>query len=90
MSIIIAAKGVYDKLNNDEPFNNSNKELEKSIQNLSNSLSISPIVQIFNALVLFFALYISFKCNKGFNFGSILFACCCPVLYVPYRLAVPC
>jgi hypothetical protein len=89
MSILIAAKGVYDKLNNDETFY-SNKKLDKSMQKFSDSLTVSPIVQIFNVIVLVFALYISFKCNKGFNFGSFLFACCCPILYVPYRLAVPC
>ena len=89
MSILIAAKGIYDQLNNDESFY-SNREVDESMKKLSNSLTVSPIVQIFNALVLFFALYISFKCNKGFNFGSFLFACCCPILYVPYRLAVPC
>lgn len=43
-------------------------------------------------LVLFIvAMYLMFKCNDGkFNFGSFMFACCCPYLYIPYAVATGC
>lgn len=34
-----------------------------------------------------FALYLSFKCNRGFSFGAFVTACCCPHLYIIYILA---
>ena len=40
---------------------------------------------IFNSILAFFAIYLSFKCNHGFAFGDLLFACCCPVFYILYR-----
>ena len=55
---------------------------------------INPTVHIISSLIqtiiLLGALYLSFKCNKGFNLGSVLLSCCCPICYVAYRLAVPC
>ena len=45
----------------------------------------------FVQLVLFIlAIYLSFKCNKGFNLFDFLIACCCSHCYIVYRLAVPC
>ena len=45
----------------------------------------------FVQLVLFIlAIYLSFKCNKGFNLLDFLIACCCSPCYIVYRLAVPC
>ena len=45
----------------------------------------------FVQVVLFFlAIYLSFKCNKGFNLLDFLLACCCTPCYIIYRLAVPC
>ena len=32
------------------------------------------------------AIYLSIKCNKGFNLGDFLLACCCPMCYVPIRV----
>ena len=57
-------------------------------------LVVNPTVHIISgviqSLLLLVALYFSFKCNKGFNLGSVLLACCCPICYIAYRLAIPC
>ena len=45
------------------------------------------IYSIFHSIMSFVALYLSFKCNKGFHFGSFLMACCCPYIYIIYVLA---
>ena len=50
----------------------------------------SVISNIFYTAMMIYALYISFKCNSGFNFGSFLLALCCSPFYIAYRLAVPC
>ena len=42
-----------------------------------------------NLGLLIFALYLSFKRNAGFNFGSFLMACCCYPCYIAYALAIP-
>ena len=67
-------------------------EAFKSSKN--SKIVINPIVHIFSSIVqtivLLGALYLSFKCNKGFNLGSVLLACCCPICYLAYRLAIPC
>ena len=47
-------------------------------------------IQLFNTILTIIALYLSFKCNKGINLGSILLACCCSPFYIAYRLAIPC
>jgi len=43
---------------------------------------------IFHSVVSVFAIYLSFKCNRGLNLLDLLFAMFCPVLYVIYRTAV--
>lgn len=35
-----------------------------------------------------FSLYLSFKCNNGFDLGSFVMAAFFPVVYIPYKLAV--
>ena len=62
--------------------NNNKNKRDKTI--------VSTVLSIFSTLMLIYALYISFKCNKGFNLGSFLLACCCSPFYIAYRLAVPC
>ena len=46
------------------------------------------MMSIFHMLVIFFALYLSFKCNGGFNILSFLIAFCCPYCYILYALAI--
>ena len=48
------------------------------------------VLNLVGTAVFCYALYLAFKCKKGFDLGEVLMACCCFYLYVPYRLAVPC
>jgi len=43
---------------------------------------------VFHAIVGLFAIYLSFRCNRGINVIDLLFAFFCPVLYIIYRTAV--
>lgn len=45
------------------------------------------IYSVFHTIMSFVAIYLSFKCNKGFNLLSFLLACCCPYIYIIYTLA---
>ena len=65
-----------------EGYNNDN--------NKGNTGNTGIIIGILNLLLLVYALYLSFKCNNGFNLASFLLACCCSPCYVAYRLAKPC
>jgi len=50
---------------------------------------VSPytsMYSIFHLITGLFALYLSFKCNNGLA-PDLLFACCCPILYIIYRFA---
>ena len=43
---------------------------------------------ITHTIIGLFAIYLSFKCNKGINVLDLLLALFCPVVYIIYRLAV--
>jgi len=43
---------------------------------------------VVHTLIAMYAIYLSFKCNQGFNLGALLLACCCPWIYVLYHHAV--
>ena len=63
----------------------------KFFQSVNSTSTIASVISnIFYTSVMIFALYLSFKCNSGFNLGSFLLALCCSPFYIAYRLAVPC
>lgn len=43
---------------------------------------------ITHTIIGLFAIYLSFKCNRGINVLDLLLALFCPVLYIIYRLAI--
>lgn len=45
------------------------------------------IYSTFHSIMALIAIYLSFKCNKGFDLGSFMLACCCPYIYIIYTLA---
>lgn len=47
-----------------------------------------PIYSVFHTVIAVFAIFLSFRCNRGLVFGDFLLALCCPYLYVIYRFAV--
>jgi hypothetical protein len=51
------------------------------------SSPLRTIYSVFHTIVAIFALYLSFKCNKGIDIGSLLMACCCPYIYIIYKFA---
>jgi hypothetical protein len=69
--------------------NVKNKEKEHYNSDCENSIG-KVLLNLVSTAVACYALYLAFKCKKGFDFGEVLFACCCFYIYVPYRLAVPC
>ncbi len=51
------------------------------------SSPLKTVYSVFHLVISVFAIYLSFKCNAGFDFGSFLMACCCPYIYVIYKFA---
>jgi prolipoprotein diacylglyceryltransferase len=70
-------------------YNNETYASSNNFNSIPNS-PISIIGSIINWIFVFIAIYMSFKCNKGFNLASFLIAICFAPFYVLYRLAVPC
>ena len=60
---------------------------KKDKEGFENNQGLVSIYPIAHAVVGMFALYLSFKCNNGFNLIDFLIACCCPWIYVIYRFA---
>jgi hypothetical protein len=53
------------------------------------SLCISDIIySILYLIILIYAIYLSIKCNDGFNFGSFLLALFFAPIYIIYHIAV--
>ncbi len=45
------------------------------------------IFSVFHTIMSLVAIYLSFRCNKGFEIGPFLVALCCPYIYIIYILA---
>lgn len=78
---LVAATNMYSKQNDDK------EHLTDTSYDMTAGMVILNLV---STAVFCYAIYLSFKCKKGFDLGEFLLACCCFWLYVPYRLAVPC
>lgn len=68
----------------------SKEEKEEVIEGFSDGSAVSIIQYTIGVVIFWAAIYMSFKCNKGFHLGDMLLACCCSTCYLVYRLAVPC
>ena len=71
-------KKKIDKFNEDNP---------SSIVKINTGFVIYAIVMF---VLFLFAVYLSFKCNKGLNFIDLLFAFFCTPCYLFYRLVLGC
>jgi hypothetical protein len=49
--------------------------------------SVGIIYSIVHLIISFFAIYLSFKCNQGFNILGFLAALICPYFYIIWQLA---
>lgn len=54
------------------------------------NVSYGSTYLIFHSILSIFAIYLSFRCNQGFNVLSFLIAIIAPWIYVPYSLALGC
>jgi len=45
------------------------------------------IYSVFHTIMSITAIYLSFRCNKGFDIGSFMLALCCPYIYIIYIFA---
>lgn len=52
-----------------------------------NNSQIKQLYGVIHTLAFLYAIYLSFKCEKQFHFGSFLVACCCPYVYIIYIFA---
>ena len=55
-----------------------------------NEYKLIVILVVIKLIAIPVALYLAYKCKNGFDLVQFLLACCCWVLYIPYRLLVPC
>lgn len=67
--------------------NELDKESEKSVVVYQTSGSGRYIYSVFHLIMSLVAIYLSFKCNKGFDISSFIVAFCCPYMYIIYVLA---
>lgn len=47
----------------------------------------SPLVYLFYSILTICAIFLSFKCNNGFDITGFLGAILIPYIYLPYKLA---
>ena len=81
-----------------EEYNNKNENIKENNKENKKFNNFRPgmcglrqyyqMYSVFHAIVGLFALYLSFRCNRGINPLDLLFALLCPVLYIIYRTAV--
>ncbi len=45
------------------------------------------IYSVFHSIMSIIAIYLAFRCNKGFSIGPFMLALCCPYIYIIYVLA---
>jgi len=64
-----------------------NKEKFTNTTN-QNKSSYNAIMYLFHILLTLFAIYLSFRCNGGFDILAFLIACCCPYCYIVYALGI--
>ena len=48
---------------------------------------VSSLYMVTHLIISFFAIYLSWRCNNGFNLLSFLVALLCPYLYIIWALA---
>jgi hypothetical protein len=68
----------------------SRKEKKTLVENFTTAAS-SPLgsgYMLFRTVLNIAAIFLSLRCNGKFELGDMLLACCCPELYVAYRLAL--
>ena len=58
-----------------------------SNEDQNKGISLKKIYAFLHFFIGIFALYVSFKCNRGLDMPHIAAACCCPHIYLIYIAA---
>lgn len=58
------------------------------IEGLEENSPLFHVSNLIGTFILFFAVFLSFKCNNGFKFGSFILALLFAPFYIIYQLAV--
>jgi hypothetical protein len=90
--VVTAQPVAPPSVQNTVPSSSSNEPSPQNTQGIVSVMHKEPsplrtIYAVFHMIVALFALYLSFKCNKGFDLASFLMACCCPYIYIVYKFA---
>jgi hypothetical protein len=63
------------------------QDFELNEENIQQKSSPGSLYMISHMIISFFAIYLSWRCNNGFNLMSFLLALICPYLYIIFALA---
>jgi hypothetical protein len=75
------------KLDNELNKSNETMQGENPVVVYQTSGTGRYIYSVFHLIMSLIAIYLSFKCNKGYDMGSFVVAFCCPYIYIIYILA---
>ena len=70
--------------------NNDNNNIKISSGVVHTYTLVYLVLHFVSMAIWLYAVYLSFKCNKGFSFSSFMVAFCCSPCYIAYRYAVKC
>ena len=63
-------------------------QVPQSADDAKRMVRTNPIKSFLVTVIHLYAIYLSFKCNKGFQIGHFLAALCCSPFYIMYQFAV--
>jgi len=69
------------------PYDSTWNNYENNEQKKKNKSEYCNLYLISHLVISFFAIYLSWRCNNGFNLCSFSFALFCPYLYIIWALA---
>jgi hypothetical protein len=67
--------------------NSPNEQYDQKLNNNNMRPNYYSLYIITHLIISFFAIYLSWRCNKQFNIGAFLVALFCPHLYIIWALA---
>jgi hypothetical protein len=86
-NVIVLSASSSDIESLGSPERRERRERRRRRRSSSRRTPYGPMYSVFHTIIMVFALYLSFKCNNGFNLVDFLLACFCPVIYIIYRAA---
>lgn len=70
--------------------NGSVTKVHKGMVSIGNAFTYLLYIYGVHFIIVLIALYLSIRCNNGFDLPAFLMACCCPYLYIIYIMAAGC